>query len=283
MAVLLALFTSITYGVSNYLGPRLARGTPPVVLLLVGQTCSLVLAAAIVAIGGEPPPAGSAILFGLLAGVGNACGLLLLYRAPGLGPLSVVIPLGSVGVAVPVAVGLLSGEDATAKQVFGSVLAITGVVLVSRRPSAKAADARFPEADRRKSVRLALISTVWFGIFLAAMKPAAEDGASWAVFISRISLVAILVVMAAKAAELARLRERNLLPLTVPGLLLFSGTLAYAAATRQGDLSVVSVVGSLFTVVTVGLAILLDRERLAPIAALGVTAAITGVVLLSAS
>jgi drug/metabolite transporter (DMT)-like permease len=69
--------------------------------------------------------------------------------------------------------------------------------------------------------------------------------------------------------------------LAIPGLLLFCGTLAYSAATQVGELSVVSVVGSLFPVVTVGLAFLLDGERLAARQAAGVIAALVGVVLLS--
>jgi drug/metabolite transporter (DMT)-like permease len=63
--------------------------------------------------------------------------------------------------------------------------------------------------------------------------------------------------------------------------LLFAGTLSYAAATREGDLSVVSVLGSLFPVVTVALAVGLDRERLGWAQALGVVLTLSGVVALS--
>jgi drug/metabolite transporter (DMT)-like permease len=71
--------------------------------------------------------------------------------------------------------------------------------------------------------------------------------------------------------------------LAVPGVLLFAGTLSYSAATREGDLSVVSVLGTLFPIVTVTLAFLIDRERLAPWQAAGVAAAIAGTVLLGSA
>ena len=48
VAAALALFTSLAYGTSNYLGPRLARDAPYLLLLIVGQGCSLVLSCVVV-------------------------------------------------------------------------------------------------------------------------------------------------------------------------------------------------------------------------------------------
>ena len=64
-------------------------------------------------------------------------------------------------------------------------------------------------------------------------------------------------------------------------MLLFAGTLAYSAATQEGDLSVVSVLGTLFPVVTILLAYVFLGERLSRTQALGVAAAIGGGVLMS--
>ena len=69
--------------------------------------------------------------------------------------------------------------------------------------------------------------------------------------------------------------------MAVPGLLLFAGTLTYSAATRLGDLSVVSVLGSLFPVVTVLLAFTVRGERLSGLQSAGVVSALAGVVLVS--
>ena len=68
---------------------------------------------------------------------------------------------------------------------------------------------------------------------------------------------------------------RRLPVIAVPGLLLFAGTLAYSAATREGDLSVVAVCSSLFPVVTVGLAYL-GGERVSRLQAVGIGAALGG-------
>lgn len=287
MAVALALFTSIAYGVSNYLGPRLARGASLYLLLVVGQTCALILAGVVVVAQGEGLPDATGIAYALLAGFGNAFGLLLLYRAAEVGPLSVVMPIGAMGAAVPVVVGIAGGESLTALKAAGVVLALAGVVLVARGPveprdAEVAAAGPGPHDDRRAAMLLAGTAALFFGLFLAAMAPAAEDAAGWAVLLSRASLVAILVVFALRVGALRVVPACGLPLLAVPGLLLFAGTMAYAVATREGDLSVVSVLGSLFPVVTVGLALGLDRERLVPSQAAGVVAALVGIVLLSA-
>jgi drug/metabolite transporter (DMT)-like permease len=296
VAAALALFTSVAYGVANYIGPRLARDAPILLLLTISQGASLVLAALVVAASGDAPPGAVALGWALLAGLGNASGLVFFYRAAEIGPLSIVTSVGSIGVGIPVAVGLAGGESVGTAQVAGMVLAISGLLLVSRRPPP--APAPVPGAltsgpdhveaatddhhARRRAIGLALLATIGFGLFLSALKPASEDGAAWAVFASRVSLVLVLVVMAAREGVLSHTPARKVALLTGPGVLLFAGTLSYAAATRRGDLSIVSVLSSLFTIVTVTLAVTLDHERLPRVAWAGVVAAIAGVVLLSA-
>jgi drug/metabolite transporter (DMT)-like permease len=98
--------------------------------------------------------------------------------------------------------------------------------------------------------------------------------------LSRAALLVALVAVAVAIAAPLRAPASRLPLLAVPGLLLFAGTLAYSAATREGDLSVVSVLGSLFPVVTVGLAFAAG-ERVSGVQAAGIGAALAGVVLVS--
>ncbi|HEX6389135.1 MAG TPA: hypothetical protein VFZ89_06810, partial [Solirubrobacteraceae bacterium] len=237
MAAALALFTSAAYGVANYLGPRLARDAPILLLLTISQCAALVLAAVVVVASGDGPPDAEAAGWALLAGTGNALGLVFFYRAAQIGPLSIVTSIGSLGVGIPVAVGLAGGESVAVAQVAGMVLAVAGLLLVSARPVTAAVPdgvAASAEADhhhaRREALGLSLLATVGFGVFLAALEPASDDGAAWAVFLSRASLVAVLVVMATREAVLRRIPARSAALLAVPGMLLFAGTLSYAAA-----------------------------------------------------
>ncbi|WP_205697411.1 EamA family transporter [Conexibacter sp. SYSU D00693] len=290
MAAVLALLASVLYGVSNFLGPTMSRHAPLFVVLLAGQAVAFLASGTLALATGADGLDGTQLAAALGAGVGNAVGLLGFYRAAQLGPLSLVTPLGALGAGVPVVAGLVSGEPATALKLAGVALALGGAGLAARRPTAPVPDAHAPAGgptvrhrpeDRPRAVAWALGSAVAFGGFLSLMAPAADGSVLWAVCASRVSLLTIVAATGLVLGQALRAPAARLPLLAVPGLLLFSGTLAYSAATQHGDLSVVSVLGSLFPVVTVGLAFVLLRERLASVQAAGVAAAVAGTVLLS--
>ena len=54
-----------------------------------------------------------------LAGVGNAGGLILFYRAAAIGPLSIVAPVGALAAVGPVVVGVAEGEGLAPAKVAG--------------------------------------------------------------------------------------------------------------------------------------------------------------------
>jgi drug/metabolite transporter (DMT)-like permease len=274
VAVLLALATSVCYGVSNFLGPRLSRGAPTYVVLAAGQLVAFTVSGIALAATGGGIGARSAAA-AVLAGAGNAAGLICFYRAATYGPLAIITPLGALGALVAVAAGLAAGEPLGAVKALGIALAIGGCALAARPASG---DTR--TGDRALAIRWALAASLAFGVFLAAIAPASEDGVLGAVFVSRAALLVLLVLVALRLGEPLRAPSAVLPKLAVPGILLFAGTLSYAAATREGDLSVVSVLGTLFPIVTVGLAFAIGRERVAPWQLAGVVAAIVGTVLL---
>jgi drug/metabolite transporter (DMT)-like permease len=276
-AVLLALGTALCYGLSNFLGPLISRQLPTMAVIVAGQTVALVVSAIVVVASGHGAPDATAIGAGLLAGAGNAGGLVLFYAAASNGPLSIITPIGATGAAVPVLIGLATGERLGALGIAGIVLAIGGVVLAARRASGSAQEA----ADMRRTLVLSIFSALCFGVFLWAIAPASEAGVFWGVFLSRTSLVTLLVGAALVTRRALRVPLADVPKVALPGLLLFGGTLMYAAATQQGLLSVVSVIATLFPVVTVTLAYLFFHERLSRTQWAGIAAAMAGVVLLS--
>jgi drug/metabolite transporter (DMT)-like permease len=66
------------------------------------------------------------------------------------------------------------------------------------------------------------------------------------------------------------------------GVMDTAGNSFFAAASSQGDVSVVSVLATLYPVVTVGLAAAVLSERVAGLQLVGVVAALAGVALISA-
>ena len=72
------------------------------------------------------------------------------------------------------------------------------------------------------------------------------------------------MVAALRLSSPLRVAARDVPRVMVPGLLLFAGTLLYTVATREGDLSVVSVIASLAPVVIVALAFTAARRAPEP-------------------
>lgn len=273
-AAALALVTSLAYGASNFLGPRLSRGAPTYVVLVAGQAVAL-LVSGVLFVATASSIGTTAAAASVITGVANAAGLICFYRAATYGPLSLVVPIGALSALLPVSAGLLSGERLEAQQALGTALAIGGVALAARRPAGGGA----LDYDRGRAIRWALLSCLGFGSFLTVIAPASEDGVYGAVAVSRAALLVCLVLVASRLREPLRAPARTLPLLAIPGVLLFIGTLAYSEATRTGDLSVVSVLGSLFPVVTVALAFVFAGERLRAPQYLGVALALTGTVL----
>lgn len=278
LAVVLAIGCSACYGVSNFVGPQLARRHALVSVLVLSQIAALVACALYLAeAGGAALPTSSALL-AVLAGCGNAAGLIGFYKAAELGPLSVAAPIGATGAIVPVVWGLATGDSLTPTQAIGIVLAMAGAALAARRAE-QHVGRTYP--DPRASVLWAVGSAAAFGVFLTALPKASADGRAWALFDARVALVALVALWAGR--RLADVRVTADLPLlVVPGLLLVGGTLLYTFAADHGPLSLVSVLGSLFPVFTVGLGVALLGERLTRVQAVGVTAAIAGVMLAAA-
>ncbi len=286
LAIVLALGTSLAYGVANFLAPVLMRRHAIAAVLLTGQLAALVGSVLLLALSSESTPDAGAVGLAVLAGVGNAAGLGFFYEAVRYGPLSVATPVGATAAALPVVVGIVGGDTLRTLQVVGIVLAIGGAVLAARREST---DADHDHWDLRRCVLFAAFSALGLGLLLTALPGAAADGELfWALTIQRSTIVVCFVALVlvrgqslAHPPEFPRATLGSRLALISPGILLLAGTLMYILASERGQLSVVAVCGSLFPLVTVGLAILVLHERVARVQAIGVIAAVLGVVLIA--
>jgi drug/metabolite transporter (DMT)-like permease len=279
LAISLALGCSACYGVSNFLGPQLARRHTLAAVMMFSQVAALVASALYLAADGGPSLPSTDVWLALLAGAGNAGGLIGFYIAAELGPLSVAAPIGAVGAVVPVVWGLTTGDSLKLPQAAGLVLAMGGAALAARRPRDLAGDGpRYPNPGA--SAMWAAASAVAFGVFLTALPKASAHGQAWALFDARVGVVILVVLWAGRELRAIEISAKSAL-LTVPGLLLFAGTVLYTTAAARGQLSLVSVLGSLFPVVTVGLGVALLRERLSRLQLVGVAAALGGIVLIA--
>jgi drug/metabolite transporter (DMT)-like permease len=190
------------------------------------------------------------------------------------GALSIVAPIAGAGAAIPVIWGLARGDRPSLYQQLGFAAALVGVILASFE--------RRPEAARLAAgAGWAAIAMLAFGGYYVPMHAASHTDFLWAAFVFRLTSTTIIVV-AWLVLRPARAERADLPALASIGVLDTGGNVFFAAASSKGLVSVVSVLASLYPVVTVLLARAVLHERVHRSQELGIALALAGIVLISA-
>jgi drug/metabolite transporter (DMT)-like permease len=279
-AIAFALASSALWGLADYLGGLKSRTFPVPVVLAMMYLSSLTVMVVFVVARGEGPPASSHVLASLGAGLVGIAGLSAFYRALAIGTMSIVAPIAATGVALPVIVGLIGGDDPGLARSAGLALAVVGIVLASREDDAGAADVR----QQRLSIVLAIVAGLGFGSYFVLAEIGSSGDVAWALALSRVSAFPIIASIALLALRRGDTRPagRALAVLAGIGLIDLGANWFFNHASTIGELSSVAVGSSLYPVVTVMLAALLLGERVQGVQRVGVIVALTGVVLIAA-
>src|SRR3954465_12683816 len=278
LAVGLALAASLAWGVGDFIAGSKTRGAPVLAVLVCSQVVGFVWIAAIGAVARPPLPDTREAAFAVLSAVAGTAGLACFFRAMSVGKMSLVAPIAAMAAVVPVVIGLATGDRPSALQLVGMAVALVGAVLASREPQPEERGGKKLAAG----VVLAAASAFCWGWFFLALDVASDGGAVWASLINRTtSLALLLVAVAIMRPRLAAARPRRG-ALGLAGTLDVSANLLFAAATTKGLVSLVSVAGSLYPVVTVMLARVVLKERVNRVQEAGAAAALAGVVLIAA-
>jgi drug/metabolite transporter (DMT)-like permease len=276
LGVALGLASSVSWGISDFLGGLQTRRFSAFSVLLVSQPVGAVLAFAVaLSVGGTI--SASELLLAAAGGAAVTIGLGAFYKGMALGSVSVVASVGALGVIVPVAAGIARGEAPDALQDLGAGLAILAVVLVAREP-----DPEWRRANRH-AIGLAAVAALGFGLFLLLIDRAASHDPAWAVAAARSGGVALLLAGALYVRPgLPRAQGTTLAALLAIGFFDILANSLYAVASTHGILPLVSVAASMYAAVTVLLARFILGERLAPPQQAGVALALLGISLIAA-
>jgi drug/metabolite transporter (DMT)-like permease len=266
-AVAFALSCSALWGIADFVGGLKSRTFPVPVVLGAMYVSSLTAMVLFVGARGDGPPAAAAVAASLGAGLLGIVGLAAFYRAL------------AIGVALPVLVGVATGDDPGLVTSVGLAAAIAGVVLASREDDGGAVDV----LQQRRSVVLAIVAGVGFGSYFVLAQIGSRGDVAWALLLSRVSALPLVLGFAAMALRRGgrRPRGREIAALGALGLLDLAANAAYNHATTLGELSTVAVASSLYPVVTVMLAALVLGERVRGVQRAGVVVALAGVVMIA--
>jgi drug/metabolite transporter (DMT)-like permease len=269
MPILLALVSALLYGVSDYCGGRAARSASTFVVALIGQSASTALTVIVVVLLGDPFPEAADLGWSAAAGVASTIGITAFYFALANGAMTVVAPITAVvSAVVPVAVGITLGERPAVIALVGVALAIVAVALVS------GVGGRAERPTRPRIVFVAVVAGAGFGLLFVFLDRTSESSGLWPLLLAQVTSLLILVTLC--VARRVRVAPRRLEAglMVVAGCLAVAANVAYLAATRQGLLSLVAVITSMYPASTVVLATVLDHERMSNSQAVGLGLAV---------
>ncbi|MEV8019727.1 DMT family transporter [Streptomyces sp. NPDC086554] len=286
MTALFALATSLLWGLADFGGGLLTRRIPALTVVVASQTIAVIVLGAIVIATGGWTEWGPQLWFAVGAGLVGPVAMLSFYKALALGPMGVVSPLGSLGVVVPVGVGLFLGERPGVPQFAGIAVAVVGILLAGG-PELRGAPVQ------RQAVLLTLLAAFGFGAVMALISEASSTmtGLFLALFVQRVTNVAaggaaLYVSVKRGGTALPEGTGMGVIRASLPalafvGLADVAANGTYSIAAQNGPVTVAAVLASLYPVVTALAARMVLHERLRGIQAAGAGLALVGTVLLA--
>ena len=298
LAIVLALGSSLVYGVSDFLGGLKSKSLPLLWVLLISQGSALVVLGLVVLASAEGPPSGEFLVYAVVAGLSEAVGVAALYRGLAVGVMSIVAPVAATAPVVPVVAAIFLGELPAPIQGAGIVLALAGIAVISwgtspeEQPPVRCPPGEVSTGSRSAfrvspevatSVLFGLLTALGFGGFLVGMDAASEGSVPWALFFARLASVAAFATAYVVMRPPLAIRRAELPVLALIGLLIIGADSLYAVASTEGLLSVVVVLSSLYPAVTIALARVYLHERLRRLQQVGVVAALCGAVAIASA
>jgi uncharacterized membrane protein len=271
--ILFGLLSALTWGAGDFNGGLAAKRSNPYGVIAVAHIISLGLLLALIPIIGEPVPPMQDWLWGGAAGLTGAVGLLLLYRALAEGRMSVAAPVSALlAAALPVLVGIFRDGNPGLWVLFGFVLALAAVWLVS---GGEGLAIRFDE------LRQPVIAGISFGAFFIFMERASQTSLLWPLVAIRLVSITSMLGYAIITRQPWLPKRESLVPIILSSILDTIGNAAYALSARTGRLDVAAVLGALYPGATVLLAWVFLKENISRIQTLGILLALGAIVMLT--
>jgi drug/metabolite transporter (DMT)-like permease len=236
------------------------------------------------------------------AGLLNVLASLALYHSFEHGTLSIVGPVSSSYPALTVALSLLSGERIHSVRAAGLAVTLLGVILAATsfaqaksttaETDAQQASPNHASPNRAANSRAhlstgvgwAICAALGFGVlfWFLGFHVVPAVGSAVSVWVMRLTALVSLSLAAAPARQTLKLpRGKVWWLLLAVGILDTAAFVANNAGLSTGQVSVVSVLASLYGAITVLLAWIFLRERLEPSQWLGIVLIFIGIVLVS--
>jgi drug/metabolite transporter (DMT)-like permease len=302
LAIILGLTGAISWGAADFAARFASRQVGAYRTLFFMQFFGfLALSAYLKFIGGFShgiAPGWQPWAMAVAAGLLNMLASLALYHSFEHGIMSIVGPVSSSYPALTLALSLLSGERIHAVRATGLAVTLLGVILAAtsfaqtettaaENTPTRASEAPNPETPRAHlstGVGWAICAALGFGVlfWFLGFHVVPAVGSAVSVWVMRLTALVALSLAAAPARQTLHLPRGSVWWLLLAvGVLDTAAFVANNAGLSTGQVSVVSVLASLYGAITVLLAWIFLRERLERSQWLGIVIIFIGIVLIS--
>ena len=132
IGALFGVIAAFSWGGGDFLGGLASRRLPTFFVVATSQAAALALLVPVAMIAGGAPPSGIALITTAFAGVVGGTGVLSLYHGFAHGRISIVASIaGTLAALIPVGVSIAQGEVPSLLRLFGFMLAIVAIIIVS--------------------------------------------------------------------------------------------------------------------------------------------------------
>lgn len=277
------------WGAGDFTGGLATRRASPFVTIAVAHGISLAALLAVVLAWRIPAPSPYIQFMGVLSGLVAGLGVVLFYKALSLGEMGLSAAIaGLISAAIPVLYSFFTEGLPHPVQILGILLAVVAIWLIASAPGATAP----------KTLVMATLAGIAFGIYFIQLKITGAAGVTWALTLARIGSFSLAIVVCAIQAAVRFFRPASpapgtgvrRFPLFSPAFLALAiltcvldtgGNLFYTLATTVGRLDVAAVISSLYPAATILLAVLVLKEKTTRTHAIGMALAVAAVVLIS--
>jgi drug/metabolite transporter (DMT)-like permease len=272
--VLFGLSSALSWGAGDFSGGYASRRSGAFTVVLLSQLVSLLLLTGWFFLSSSEPFSLDALIYGVIAGLCGAVGLVALYTGLARGPMGITAPLTAVVAAVvPVMFGITVGGLPDASDTMGIIIALPAVWAISGgNESRKTSPA---------NLGLPLIAGLGFGLFFILFARASREAIVLPLIFARSSSIIIIFLVGLLQNQVKKPDPRSLLIICLAGILDTGGNLFFALANRFGRLDIVAVLSSFYPAATVFLAWILLNEKLTRRQWIGVVIAILAVILIA--
>lgn len=291
MGIFLGLSAALGWGAADFMARFATRRTGSLRALMFMQAAGLLALSAVMLASGHwtkffPPFRWSSWAWIVLAAVISALASLALYRSFEIGVLALVSPIAASYPALTLVLSILAGERLTPAHGAGVAVSIAGVIVAALAHADNGGGGA--HADHRghllRGVPWALAAALGFGVnyWILGFRVMPAFGGLASVWIIRLVTLVVLGLLVRPLDQSAALpRGSTAWLIFLIGVADTAGFVANNLAFKQEQISIATVLASLYGVVTVLLAAAFLRERLGRRQWAGVALIFCGVALMS--